>query len=146
MKAIPSAAPPSIPLSVLLQGHAPFSAVRAPPTTTAPPSPLQVGGASCLFRTVASSIDPNHPPLPVEWSSREREHCPPPSSVSAGPSPSLGQKNSPRASSALADPYQLLVTNHLQGKWPCSLSIHLHELLLAPLEGQESNFSACQIC
>lgn len=49
--------------------------------------PQQVGGASC-FRTVAFSIYPNTPLLPVERSSRQ--HCPPPSSVSAGPSPSVG--------------------------------------------------------
>lgn len=50
----------------LLQGHALFSAVRVGPTTTAPLSPQQMGGVSCLFRTVAASIYPHHP-SPPSW-------------------------------------------------------------------------------
>lgn len=72
--------------SQLLLLHGLFRAVFVQLTSTGPLGPQQVGGASCLFRTVAS-IYPNAPLLPVEWSSRQ--HCPPPSSVSAGPCPSV---------------------------------------------------------
>lgn len=50
---------------LLLQGCALFRAVLAQPTTTtAPLSSQEVGGAICLFRTVASSLYPNRPPPP----------------------------------------------------------------------------------
>lgn len=73
---------------LLLQGHALFSAVCVQPT----PRPLSAlsrweGPAAPLGQLLLPFIQTT-PLLPVEWSSRQ--HCPPPSSVSAGPSPSVG--------------------------------------------------------
>lgn len=81
-----------------LQGHAPFSAVLVHPTSAAPLSPQQVGGASCVFRTAASSVWPNYscPPNGMEF---------PP----APPCPCVGRRISWRAP-ALAGAYQRLVT------------------------------------
>lgn len=73
---------------LLLQGHALLVWRMSSP----PPQPLSApsrweGPAASLGQWLPPFIQ-TAPLLPVEWSSRQ--HCPPPSSVSAGPSPSVG--------------------------------------------------------
>ena len=126
----------------LLQGHVLFSAVRVGPTTTAP-QPSADRGASCLFRTVAASIYPHHPSPP---SGMEFPPALPSSIVCVSRSYPICRVK--ELTKSFFYPCKLIsaTCNHLQWIWHCSLSIHLHELLLTSLKGQESNFSACRIC
>lgn len=123
MKAIPSAAPPSIPLSSSCCRATCSLALCFGPTTTAP-QPSADGGASCLFRTVAASIYPHHPSPP---SGMEFPPALPPSIVCVSRSyPIHRVKELTKSFFYPCEPISA-TCNHLQGIWRCSLSIHLHE-------------------
>lgn len=88
MKAIPSAAPPSIPLSSSCCRATCSLALCVSGPPPQPLSPQQIGGPAASLGQLLLPFIHTTPLLPVEWSSRQ--HCPPLSSVSADPIPSVG--------------------------------------------------------